>query len=886
MVVKTVSKKGGVLIDTDTEYSGFVADDTSGLHFVSDADNTENQKAISTVSHRVTESNNPLWNQVNYTITDDINYTSSGLSGHVTLIGIDQMGIEKDIMQHRYSVDDTQTDKLKTFDLLQSACTSAVTKQIAGSAAAGAVEVDLAKRYDKYESVTLKPVWYDSNWTYRQPMQLTKSEGYLHGVPGHEHDYYGVNVGIIYDAHMNDDLSDLRFVAPDGITICPHYFTRNITTKVAGSVCGAAVVMIPWQFVDYESEAIPSQTIITDPVNSYPSYLYMYYGNANATTTSDPTLGGQAYLQDDFNQLSLDPQWTLHQSDPARNTIAYATTGVTMGATAGGAAGPADVSILAPIGVRTDGDSWECIIKLVNMTALTQPQGLIFRFQGHADPTSYVDIRVTQTTPYNMGNGATAAYVWGMPYSDSGVGNTTGTWYRPAVAITSAKPIYVKFKMNIADANHAQTYNVMSGYLSANGYDWDYLGKVKYMGTVWDTPDDLDLKMWYYVSTGVTPVAGNIKIEKIITYPIMGGKGNVVEDSFQDIYGASTSLPFLNRWATQYNNTYRTISQSGGALTLATTGTTVDTAHTIALENGYMDPLCVNTSGSSADDLFATGDRQFYGPSIYEDIVYETEISSMTAPTTASDFTEAGIYYYPNGSFTGNYGFMHGLRRTQAGVYRIYKTTWTSSGGGTVSSGSTGISWTTGDLPIKLRIRFNHRTQKVIGEYRKMGTGGEWLTAWIDSGGMTNTNYLGSSIGVVGMYIRGSQTIAEARSIAFNYFNTYSGNRILADRGLDWRAEETYSAGVAPTTPVDEDMKLTFASAGLGQRNEPYQIVTKDYGGDYSYSKIFNLRDQDYIQVGPDGVDKYIGMKLEFNFDFESTDIFKVSEINYIYEVI
>jgi len=886
MAVKTVKIKGGALIDTDSEYSGFVADDTSGLHFISDPDNTGNQKAISKITHRVTESNNPLWNQVNYTVTKNLGYATSGLSGHVTLIGIDQMGIEKDIMQHRFgSTVGVSTDYTYTFDLLQSACTSAVTKQVAGVGAAGEIKVDIPKRYDKFESVTLKPVWYDSAWTKRQAMQITKSEGNLHGVQGHISEYYGVNVGIIYDADMNDDLSDLRFVAPDGITICPHYFIRNITTKVAGAVCGAAVVMIPWQFVDYESEMIPSQTIITEYVNTYPSYLYMYYGNANATTTSDPTLGGNGFLYDEMNGVALDPKWTLHQSDAARNTIAYASTGITMGATAGGAAGPADVSITAPIGVNTqDGQSWECIIKLVNMTAMTINQVPIFRFQGHDDPNSYIDIRTAYTTPYDMGNGATTAYVWGMPFADSGV--STSAYYRPAPAITSSKPIYFKFRMNIADTNKAQTYNVMSGFMSGNGYDWDYLGKVKYMGTVWDVADDLDLKIYYYVATGVTPVAGNIKVEKVISYPIMGGKGSIFEDHFQDIYGTSTSLPFLNRWQTQYNNTYRTLTQDNGYMTLATNGTTVDTAHTIALENGYMDPLCMNTPATAAYDTYATGDRMFYGTSVYEDIVYETEIRSISNPTTASDFNEAGIFYYPGGSYTGNYGWMFGARYTNGGTYRFYKTTWSSSGGGTVSSGSTGISWADADMPIKLRVRFNHRTQKLVGEYRKMGSGGEWLTAFIDSGGMTNTNYLGSAIGVAGIYIRGAQTKAEVRTITFNNFITYSGNRILADNGDTWKAEETYSAGVAPTTPVDEDMQLTFDSAGLGQRNEPYQIVTKDYGGDYSYSKIFNLRDQDYIQVGPDGVDKYIGMKLEFNFDFESTDVFEVSEINYVYEVI
>jgi len=70
------------------------------------------------------------------------------------------------------------------------------------------------------------------------------------------------------------------------------------------------------------------------------------------------------------------------------------------------------------------------------------------------------------------------------------------------------------------------------------------------------------------------------------------------------------------------------------------------------------------------------------------------------------------------------------------------------------------------------------------------------------------------------------------------------------------------------------------------KRNNPMILRTKEFGGDYSNSKILYVTDDDYITIGPEGGDKYIGMRLVFDFSMAAADEFNVDEIDFIYEVI
>ena len=876
MTSRTIKIKGGALIDTDSNYSGFVADDTSGLHFVSNPDVTNIQSCYSTLTRYVTETDNPLWNSVDYVLSDDLTYDASLLDGHVTLIGIDSNGLEHDIMQHQYSATEINTGVKKSFDLLQSACTGAATKQVTGGAGAGTVTVDIPKRYDKYESVTLTPAWMDTGWTKRKALQIAKVEGYTHGFVGHTDDYYGITVGIPYDADMNADLSDVRFCAPDGISIMPHYLIRNDAVKVAGSVGGAAVVLIPYHFIDMSRNFMPTKAD-TSVTYNYPDYIYMYYGNAAATSTSDITLDGNATLYDQFDQLSLGSQWTLSQTDPTKNTIAYATDGITLGAT-NTIAAPSSVVITAETGKLARTDSFEIIVKVVQNSALTTTEGFIMRTYG-ATSNNYFETRAYTGTPIDYGNGTSTRFAYSATFKATS-GTTYTNYYQTAPAITSAAPVWFKFRFNCA-AQVANGY--VASYSSYNGYEWDYIGKMKTLSTAFTVDEALRFQIWYYGNTA-SPQAGTLKVESIITYPIMADEGACYEDSFQDTY-------FVNRYQTAFNDAARTLTETGGYFQLASTS-----AGETALETSYANSLALwvpTGSATAVDNLGAWGDRIQYGTENTSDTIYETEIQQFTdTVNTANAFVEGGIIYNAQTNsigYAGGYGWCWGIRRTAGPTYRLMKTTWTSAGGGpTVSTSSTGIAWTQADLPIKLRVRINASTGKVVGEYKKCGTSDEWLEGFTDGGGMWASSYLGAGFGAVGIYLRGQKTTTaaqSARSIRYSYLRMDSGNgHILVDRPSEWRAEESYTA-IDPTTPSEDSMTLTFDSSGIPQRNEPYTLTTKDYGGDYSKSKVFYLSETDAIAIGPDGVDKYIGMKLEFKFDFEYTDEFAISEINYIYEV-
>ena len=87
MATKKITLKGGQLIDTNNESVGWVADDTSGLHFVANPDTSDAQRAYCTLTHMVTETNNPIWNEVNFHGTYETT-TSSSYEGHITLQGI------------------------------------------------------------------------------------------------------------------------------------------------------------------------------------------------------------------------------------------------------------------------------------------------------------------------------------------------------------------------------------------------------------------------------------------------------------------------------------------------------------------------------------------------------------------------------------------------------------------------------------------------------------------------------------------------------------------------------------------------------------------------------------------------------------------------------
>jgi len=114
MAVKTATYLGAQIVNTDDNGIGYTSDD-NGLSFLPDTEQLETTQSFYAVTeHRVNDTYNPLWNQVNYKLSDNLTYSTSLLNGHITLYGLDQMGNETAIMQHRYSADDINSSAIKT----------------------------------------------------------------------------------------------------------------------------------------------------------------------------------------------------------------------------------------------------------------------------------------------------------------------------------------------------------------------------------------------------------------------------------------------------------------------------------------------------------------------------------------------------------------------------------------------------------------------------------------------------------------------------------------------------------------------------------------------------------------------------------------------------
>ena len=112
--------------------------------------------------------------------------------------------------------------------------------------------------------------WYNSAWHYRRAIPIT-------GAVGAGTDYQ-VHINVTWSANMQLDYDDIRFVANDDVTLLDHWL-----------VSYNAVFALFWVEVSDDLE--------TDQI------IYMYYGNADASSTSN---GLETFLFfDDFNDDSL-----------------------------------------------------------------------------------------------------------------------------------------------------------------------------------------------------------------------------------------------------------------------------------------------------------------------------------------------------------------------------------------------------------------------------------------------------------------------------------------------------------------------------------------------------------------------------------------------------
>lgn len=130
--------------------------------------------------------------------------------------------------------------------------------------------------------------WYDTSWSRRAPATINN--------PGSTLTNYQVKVTVTYDADMQSNFNDIRFTAGDGVSLLSCW--RQSYTAGVSAVFWVKVTSIP----------------------GGSSTIYMYFGNAGATSASNGTATFDFF--DDFS--SGLGQWTI---DPENTDKVYVYTG-------------------------------------------------------------------------------------------------------------------------------------------------------------------------------------------------------------------------------------------------------------------------------------------------------------------------------------------------------------------------------------------------------------------------------------------------------------------------------------------------------------------------------------------------------------------------------
>jgi len=133
--------------------------------------------------------------------------------------------------------------------------------------------------------------WYDMTWGYRKSHVVNGAAGAGTNYQVMITTYYGSgtdSAGSVYlSSHSKTDFGDIRFTASDGITLLNYWMASKVDSNNA----------VFW-------------VKIPDNISASPSTIYIYYGMASATTTSN---GANTFLFfDDFSgDLS---KWTVESS--------------------------------------------------------------------------------------------------------------------------------------------------------------------------------------------------------------------------------------------------------------------------------------------------------------------------------------------------------------------------------------------------------------------------------------------------------------------------------------------------------------------------------------------------------------------------------------------
>ena len=181
---------------------------------------------------------------------------------------------------------------------------------------------------------------------------------------------------------------------------------------------------------------------------------------------------------------------------------------------------------------------------------------------------------------------------------------------------------------------------------------------------------------------------------------------------------------------------------------------------------------------------------------------------------------------------------------------------------------------------MHLRLVVDPYAQRVYFDYSQDGI--DWIRGGYSNAAYSNACLQGTNIA---LFSRNTSTSGPNIDVTFKYIKCFSGSDISFGSS-DWGSEEAQTRyPIAPTGATDNTQKLTFNTSGI-LRGTPLTLRTKEHGGGYKNTKNMAYEDKLLINIGPDGMDKYIGMKLSMDFNFGPSDTFNINEIDFIYEVV
>jgi hypothetical protein len=383
-----------------------------------------------------------------------------------------------------------------------------------------------------------------------------------------------------------------------------------------------------------------------------------------------------------------------------------------------------------------------------------------------------------------------------------------------------------------------------------------------------DTVVDLNIALYYVGKSGVA-ADKYIRFDAIMAYPIMSGTRQHIkwEESFQN-------GTYLDRYATLNTAATRTIVETQDAVQLST----------VAGQAVYATPtfnaLCLYLGGGITGITYNMQDT----------FIYETTITAITEGAGAGAWQQGGLFLSDAAATSGRDTSYFGLRFTGTGASRTFvRQTWVS---GALSLENAFGSWVQADLPIGIRMVFDNRNRILYYQARKYGSGGEWRTIYRSPAAYEQWITGGYAIP---MLTHTTSANNQTSRYTFSNWTWDNGGGVIDCHGKvgastgAWMGEESYSADyplAEHLAAVEDDMSVYFDVPSPNKPGNAMELRTKDFGGDYNYSKTFYVTDDDTISVGPSGTDQYIGLRLVFDGTMYYTDEFEISEVNFEYEVI